>query len=217
MSGSAQRVTAGLPCERTLELQVTCNSKIPRRASLRLPAARSRTLASTQVGSYDLVTMPIARKHRLPPEAYFGPKTVAITANTQDRRPFLTDPDLIELFVSQLQECAERHLSLVPVYCFMPDHLHLLIQGTDESSRPKFAIDDFKLTSGLWLIRHRPELSWQDEYYDHIIRKSVDWRRQAFYVLNNPVRKGLVTDPYAYPFSGSVGYDLRQLFNDLMW
>jgi len=44
-----------------------------------------------------------------------------------------------------------------------------------------------------------------------VIRKSDDWRRQVAYVLKNPVRAGLVEDPFAYPFTGSIGYDLYEL------
>src|SRR6185312_6785179 len=116
---------------------------------------------------------------------------------------------LVAEFVHQLAESAGRFECIVPIYCFMPDHLHLLIQGVADKSRPKVAMDNFNTSSGLWLGKHRPGKPCQDAYYDHLIRKSDDWRRQAYYILNNPVRKGLVEDPYEYPFTGSIGIELR--------
>jgi len=157
------------------------------------------------------------RKHRLPDAAYYGPKTVAITACALDRACFLTDPEVFHSFVEQLEMHARAFECLVPIYCFMPDHLHILIQGTNLRSRPMFAIDEFKLTSAMWLVNNHPEWHWQKDYWDHLIRKMVDWKRQAFYILNNPVRKGLIVDPYEYPLTGSIGYDLREMLADISW
>jgi REP element-mobilizing transposase RayT len=35
---------------------------------------------------------------------------------------------------------------------------------------------------------------WQSESYDHIVRDEDEWRRIVWYVLNNPVKAGLVQD-----------------------
>ena len=96
----------------------------------------------------------------------------------------------------------------------MPDHLHLVVQGMSESSDTKSAADRFKAQAGIWLERNRPGASIQEGYYDHIIRPTDDFRRQLFYILSNPVRAGLVEDPFRYPFSGSIGYNLRELIFD---
>jgi REP-associated tyrosine transposase len=35
---------------------------------------------------------------------------------------------------------------------------------------------------------------WQRESYDHVIRNHSEWKRIVNYVVNNPVKAGLVTD-----------------------
>lgn len=96
----------------------------------------------------------------------------------------------------------------------MPDHLHLILCGQYEWSDAKKAVDEFKAKTGLWLGKHRPGVEWQDGYHDHIIRRGEDWRRQVFYVFNNPVRQGLVTDASAWPFTSTIGFDLSELLID---
>jgi len=43
---------------------------------------------------------------------------------------------------------------------------------------------------------------WQKSYFDHVVRKDEDLARQAFYIADNPVRKGLVEDWRDYPLTG---------------
>ncbi|MCC7210600.1 MAG: hypothetical protein IT451_02000 [Candidatus Brocadia sp.] len=49
---------------------------------------------------------------------------------------------------------------------------------------------------------------WQTSFYDHFLRKEEDVRDTVMYVLNNPVRKGLVAEWREYPYSGSFVYDV---------
>jgi len=93
----------------------------------------------------------------------------------------------------------------------MPDHLHLLAEGTtSESSLPKFAFA-FKQKTGYVFSRTAHEHLWQDGYYDHILRHDEASLRVARYILENPVRAGLVARFDEYPFSGSDRYSLEEL------
>jgi hypothetical protein len=44
---------------------------------------------------------------------------------------------------------------------------------------------------------------WQARFYDHVMRTGEDGRRMAKYILDNPVRKGLVEEAGMYPYSGT--------------
>jgi REP element-mobilizing transposase RayT len=72
--------------------------------------------------------------------------------------------------------------------CLMPDHLHVLLEaGTVPKPLSRFVRDYKSLSSrgaGLSL--------WQRGFYEHVVRKSEDLPDLAFYILNNPVRAGLV-------------------------
>ena len=158
-----------------------------------------------------------SRKHRLADERYEGQKTLAITACLLRPRDGFSNPLVVRTCVETLTSHANRSRCLVPIYCFMPHHVHLLIQGRDEASQPKEVIDGFKLTTSLRFARNCPAIRWQRSYYDHIIRKSEDWRGQAPYIYSNPVRAGLVAEPSEYPFTGSMGYELPEILEGLSW
>ena len=49
---------------------------------------------------------------------------------------------------------------------------------------------------------------WQPGFYDQFFRKEEAGKDVIMYVLNNTVRKGLVSEWREYPYSGSLVYDL---------
>jgi len=97
----------------------------------------------------------------------------------------------------------------------MPDHLHLLVFGTTPQSRIKLAMDGFKEATGKWFASEMPEVTWQEDYHDHIVRHSDDLANHVRYILANPVRGGLVEDWNDYPFVGSIGIELATYLHDL--
>ena len=99
----------------------------------------------------------------------------------------------------------------------MPDHLHVLLYGTTPQSRAKDAMIRFKRDSGMWLAANRPDLEWQEDFYDHIIRRSEGWEVQARYAALNPVRARLAEDIFAWPYTGSIGYDRDEVLLDAWW
>lgn len=96
------------------------------------------------------------------------------------------------------------------VYLFMPDHVHLLLQGTDEDSDLWKCIVDFKQRTGFWLSQNKYSGEWQKDFYDHILRKEEDVVKHVRYILNNPVRKGIVKNWKDYPFKGSTIYNFDE-------
>jgi putative transposase len=98
------------------------------------------------------------------------------------------------------------------LFTFMPDHLHLLLEGTSEKSNARRSVKLFKQLSGYWFKQKFGSRLCQKGYHDRILRGDEIPEAVAWYVLNNPVRKGLVLNPFDYPFSGSfVFHDLKQL------
>jgi putative transposase len=89
------------------------------------------------------------------------------------------------------------------VYCLMPDHLHVLIGPKEPGHSMLTFIDRFKgkSTRLSWTHGWQGKL-WQPRSYDHLVRRSEDLRAIAEYIMNNPVRKGLVRSSEAYPWSG---------------
>lgn len=48
-------------------------------------------------------------------------------------------------------------------------------------------------------------------YHDHILRNEKDLEHQFYYILNNPVRKGLVKNWKDYAYKFSMIYELDEL------
>jgi putative transposase len=96
-------------------------------------------------------------------------------------------------------------------YCFMPDHVHLLVEGVDLQSDLRTFVGRAKQHSGAdFALKHDRRL-WQPGYYDRVLRQDGDARRVARYIVNNPVRAGLVVSPRDYPFVGSDVWTLDEL------
>ena len=145
------------------------------------------------------------KQNRLPLEAYRGPGAYLLTlrcaAGATPSRPPRSLRRVYRLF-GRLRTSAEKHNVHVVAYCFMPDHLHLLLEGTGESFIPDF-VHDFKQKTGFMYQRAHSRTLWQKSYHDRVLRKEESLHDAARYIVANPVRKGLAARPEQYPYSGS--------------
>jgi putative transposase len=154
--------------------------------------------------------------HRLPGEFYRGTSIVAFTLCIKNREIVFDNPEFINIFITFLNELVRRYKCKIPVYCFMPDHLHLIVVGTDNEVDLLKVITAFKQKSGYWLAKNKPDISWQKDFFDHVIKKDESLLANVKYILDNPVRKGIVSDYQEYPFKGAIGYDLDDILNGLI-
>jgi putative transposase len=150
------------------------------------------------------------RRHRLPRDAYGGPVAASFTACVKGRKPAFKDEGIVEVFVAALRLACDLHACQVLAYCFMPDHLHAVLLGTSAEADTWKAFVHFKQDTGYWLKRHRSRISWQKDFYDHVFRAKEDLLSHVRYIVENPVRKGLVSYWQDYPFTGSMGLDLTE-------
>jgi putative transposase len=157
----------------------------------------------------------ISRKHHhLPRGAYIGEVVVAITARTEHGRPIFRNRVIVATFTTILEHCARTNGCLVPVYCFMPEHLHILIKGMSPPANTWNAMIQFKQRTGYWFRKHS-RADWQKDFFDRILRRDDSFAKQVEYIINNPVRRGLVENWDDYPYTGSIGFDLKELLADL--
>ena len=57
---------------------------------------------------------------------------------------------------------------------------------------------------------------WQEGFHDRILRDNDPTEGVVRYILENPVRAGLVDDPRAYPLIGSANFDIDMLLESAM-
>jgi len=159
------------------------------------------------------------KKHRLPKEYYKGQVSVAFTLclkGNENKTSGFTDPVIVNVFTDILAKVVAKQDCIVPVYCYMPDHQHLIITGTARSSDISKAIANYKQKTGYWMSANRSILRWQKDFYDHVIRKHEDLSTQARYILDNPVRKGFVSSWQEYSFIGSIGCRLEDVLEGII-
>ncbi len=128
-----------------------------------------------------------------------------VTMNTHERHPFFRDPSLVENCLALLLSLAGTSLHQVVAYCFMPDHLHLLLQGTSEIADLAPFLKKFKQITGYRFKQAAGGQLWHRSYHDHVLRREEDIAEVAAYIWNNPVRAGLAEICESYPYSGPRG------------
>jgi putative transposase len=151
------------------------------------------------------MTMP-RKSTRLETFDYRGCYRYFLTFCTFDRRRVFSCAEVVEPLRWQIQRVAAEQSFAVPAYCFMPDHLHLLVEGQQETSDARRFITRTKQTTGHWYASTRRERLWQRYSYDRVLRRSEDTIAVVRYIAANPVRAGLVAHPLDYPYSGSLSY-----------
>ncbi len=87
----------------------------------------------------------------------------------------------------------------------MPDHVHMIFVPLVDIERSEvFSLaritKGIKGTSAHLINRQRggPRRVWQEESFDRVLRVSEKLDEKIAYILDNPVRKGLVSSPEEY-------------------
>jgi len=142
--------------------------------------------------------------------------SISVVANFK-KQYFLKHELNLEI-IECLKNQSKKSGCKVFVYCLMPEHLHFLC-GVGLYARKDYAheglhyidkepsIIDFvnqfkgKSTTIAWKYGIKGNL-WQKRWYDHILRKNEELSKIGEYILNNPVRRGLVENWCEYPYCG---------------
>ena len=149
--------------------------------------------------------MEFRRKNiRLLRSDYLGHQWYFLTACTEDRAPFLRDAPLVFEHLDLLGEEAKEQWVAIQAYCFMPDHLHLLTNGTHPKAECLRFVKVFKQRSAYAFKQDTGLRLWQHKPYDHILRSGENWQVVAYYIWMNPVRKGLCKRSQDWPFPVSA-------------
>lgn len=151
------------------------------------------------------------KKHRLPREFYKGKISAAFTLCIKNGIQVFIKPDIISIFKDILASVVVKRTCIVPVYCFMPNHQHIIITGTCNDSDIWNTVVSYKQKTGFWMSVNKVGVSWQKDFYDHVIRRHENLATQVRYILDNPVRKGLVSSWQEYPFKGSIGCNMEDI------
>lgn len=87
----------------------------------------------------------------------------------------------------------------------MPDHVHLVVEGTTETSDLRRFVKVVKQRVA-YVFRTARNISttWPERYYERVLRSNEATDTVVRCVLDNPVRGGLVVQAEDYAFSGAM-------------
>jgi hypothetical protein len=160
---------------------------------------------------------------RLPPEYYRGQAYVHWSLTMEDRKTGWLVAIFYYKFRELLTHTMFRYGLCCPIYCLMPEHMHLLWVGILDGSDQRNAMKFFRGRLNPVLAKLDAHLQFQP--YEHVLREE-ERERTAFedvaeYIARNPERRGLVKpDRFAdYQFTGCLvpGYPDLRPFQDGYW
>ena len=132
----------------------------------------------------------------------YGASNIAyhVIIGARGKRDVFTDGRINRRVIAVLIDACRLHQYSLIAYCLMPDHLHILIRSGENSSRLPQFVRAFKSYARSKVKRNL----WQRGYYEHVMRTGEDLKITAEYILNNPVRKGMVEEWGEYEWSGLI-------------
>jgi putative transposase len=141
---------------------------------------------------------------RLDRRFYQGHAHVHWTLTMRDRVMGWLSAELHLRFRELLLHTMARGSLICPVYCLMPDHLHMIWMGLDESCDQMKSIAFFD-------TYFEPMLSpvkLQPQPHDHVLREEENtqdaFQNAAHYILENPLRAKLVRERTDWPYLGCM-------------
>ena len=149
--------------------------------------------------------------HRLDAIEYSGYHLFSLTIATFGRARHFSNPSVVDMVWSQFLRAAGAEGYAVLAYCFMPDHVHMVVAGSRDSANLRRFVSAAKQAAGFAFARSFGGRLWQLNFFDRTIRRSDDLAAIIGYMLLNPVRASIVDELHQYPYWGSQLYSRNEL------
>ena len=153
--------------------------------------------------------------HPYPPHLrgfpYLGKCRYSLCFRTHGSASVFTDAANVRLVLAQFLRAGVEQAFEISAYCFMPDHVHLLVEGLTDASDCRTFIKAAKQYSGYYFKRATQQRLWQRYGYEHVLRDDTERATTIRYILDNPVTAGLASEPADYAFTGSECFTIDEL------
>jgi len=123
---------------------------------------------------------------------------------TWSRQPHFATPETTIGVLGQLLQLLPEFGFSLHAYCFMPDHVHLLLEANRPDARAAALIGRWKQLTGFQLKRSCGLRLWQPGFFDRVLREQESSNAVAAYIIANPVRAGLARTVGEYRFAWCV-------------
>ncbi|MCY3744154.1 MAG: transposase [Candidatus Poribacteria bacterium] len=154
--------------------------------------------------------------------------TYFFTVVTYNRRPFLCNPNNVELLRQAFRDTIQRHPMEIDAIVLLPDHLHCIwtLPGDDHNFSMRWRVIKSYFSrhcqdkdDGIISVSRqgKGERSfWQRRFWERTIRDDRDFANHVEYIHYNPVKHGLVTAPKDWEYSSFHRYVRAGLYDE-MW
>jgi len=121
---------------------------------------------------------------------------------------WLSNDDIAAIVAQSLHYLNGGKYDLI-AYCIMCNHVHAVFRPlpVEEDGESYYPLSSIMQSLKGYTAREanrvlgRKGRFWQDESYDHVVRDEAELERIVNYVLNNPVKAGLVESPDQWRWS----------------
>lgn len=96
------------------------------------------------------------KHHRLALSEYKGTSRATFTVCIQNRHHVFCEAVIVGSFINLLSVACKKYHCSNWAYVFMPDHVHIILEGTNESADLWECMVLFKQLTGFWLAKNRP-------------------------------------------------------------
>jgi len=143
-----------------------------------------------------------SRSNRLSNYDYSIDRPIHVTICTDNKKNIFDSEVNAKIVIEELLKTSKDLEFRVVCYCLMPDHLHIIISPGDSNLPLSKFLNVFKGRTAT-ILREREGLNkiWQRSAFDHVIRAEEGLKAVVEYIMNNPVRKGIVEESNNYPHS----------------
>jgi REP element-mobilizing transposase RayT len=123
-------------------------------------------------------------------EVYF----ISVNCETRAHNQ-LALPDVAPAIFDTVRHRQELDLWWPHVFLIMPDHVHAVLSFPPSGKPIKLIVRKWKE----WTAKQFG-IQWQRDFFEHRLRREESRRQKADYILQNPVRRKLVSRPEDWPY-----------------
>jgi REP-associated tyrosine transposase len=103
-------------------------------------------------------------------------------------------PEVASVLFQATQFYQRQGIWFVPVLLLMPDHVHFLATFSIDMKMTNVVASWKRFTS------NHAKINWQRDFFDHRLRGDEGWHQKSDYILQNPVRAGLIAKYEEWPY-----------------
>jgi len=147
--------------------------------------------------------MSIPIRNANPANIVAAERTFFVTSSVAGKRNLLQSDRSARLFIDVLYHYRSERKYLLHAFVVMPDHFHVLVTVRSLSIERAVQLikGGFAFRAGKELGFHSPV--WERGFSEARIYDAEHFANVERYIVNNPVRRGMVENACAYPYSSA--------------